>query len=315
MKFSVVGLGAWQAGMKSWGKNYTRDDVIKAMNTSFELGVNFIDTAEIYGYGKSEFLVGEVLKRWKDVFVATKIAGYNARPRKIIKSVNSSLKNLGKDYIDLYQVHWPPSYYTSLCKVFRELEKLVDMGLIRYIGVSNFLRKDLENSISCMRKYEIVSNQIQYNLLFRPAEKDLIPFMKDIGMEVLAWSPIAKGALAGKKKADAVAKVTDATFLRVRKADNLLSEMGHIAKRHDISLVQVAIAWLTAKDVFPIPGAKRSSQARENALAGDIVLSDVEVKALDDVSKDFLRGKIRSIIPRYIPNILQETVIRLVGGI
>ena len=315
MKFSVVGLGAWQAGMKSWGKNYTRDDVIEAMNTSFELGVNFIDTAEIYGYGKSEVLVGEVLKKWKNVFIATKIAGYNARPGKIIKSVNTSLKNLGKNHIDLYQVHWPPSYYTSLCKVFRELEKLVDMGLIRYVGVSNFLRKDLENSMSCMRKYEIISNQIQYNLLFRAAEKDLIPFMKNIGMEVLAWSPIAKGALAGKKKADAVAKVTDATFLRVRKADKLLREMDLIAKKHNISLAQVAIAWLTAKDTFPIPGAKRSSQARENALAGNIILSDVEVKTLDNVSRDFLQGKIRSIIPRYIPNILQETVIRLVRGI
>lgn len=315
MRFSVVGFGAWQAGMKSWGSDYTKDDVINAMNVAFKLGVNFIDTAEIYGYGESERIVAKVLEGWRDIYIATKIAGYNAKPGKILKSIRRSLDRLRCSVIDLYQVHWPPSYYTPLCKVFKELEKAVDLGLIRYIGLSNFPRRELERSMFCMKKYEIVSNQVKYNLLFRAAEKELFPFMKSNDMAVLAWSPIAKGALAGKKKANAVAKLTDTAFLKVRRAEKLLTIILSIAKKHNISPAQVAIAWLIAKDVFPIPGAKRVSQARENALAGDIILNNDEVKILDSISKDFLKGSIRSVVPRYIPNIFQEGIIRLVGGI
>ncbi len=315
MKFSVVGFGAWQAGMKSWGSDYTKDDVINAMNTAFELGVNFVDTAEIYGYGESERVVAKVLRGWSEVYIATKIAGYNARPGKIIKTVRSSLKRLGRKIIDLYQVHWSPSYYTSFCKVFNELERAVDLGLIRYIGVSNFSKNDLEEALYCMRKHEIVSNQVKYNLLFRAVEKELMPFMKTSKMELLAWSPISKGALAGKKKANAIAKLTDTTFFKAKKAQFLLDKMSVIAKNHSASLAQVAIAWLIAKDVFPIPGSKRSSQARENALAGDIVLSEDEVKSLDYASKDFIEGHIKSVMPRFIPNIIQGILVRIVGGI
>lgn len=315
MKFSLVGFGAWQAGMKSWGRNYSRQDIINAMNTAFSLGVNFIDTAEIYGYGESEKVVGEVLKNWKNIFVSTKISGYNATPKKILRTLKKSLERLNKKYVDLYQIHWPPSYYTSICKVFRELEKISEQGLIRYIGVSNFSRIDLEKSIYCLRKYKIVSNQIQYNLLYRRGEEELIPYMKNNGIELLAWSPLAKGALAGKTRVNAIAKMMDMTFLRARRKPLLLNKIKEIAERHDVSMARVSIAWLISKKAYPIPGAKNPSQARDNALAGDLILNSSEIKLLDDFSKEFTTGKIGSIIPRFVPNIIQEFAVRMIGGI
>ena len=315
MKVSVIGLGTWQAGMKSWGKNYTLDDVVKAINVSFENGVNFVDTAEIYGGGKSEEVLGEILKDWKDVYVATKISGYNARPGKIEKAVRASLRRLNRRSIDLYQIHWPPSYYTSLCKVIREMERLVDMGLVRYIGVSNFSYKDLEDILSCTHRYEIVSNQVRYNLLYRAVEKKLYPYMVEHGIELIAWSPICKGALAGKFKADSRAKFVDSAFRRVRKAGYLLNLVGELAGKYGVSMAQISLAWIVAKGGYPIPGAKRPEQAIDNARAGDIVLGSDDIKRLDEASKEYLDGRIGSVMPRSLPNILQEMVVKLMGGI
>jgi len=316
MKFSVIGLGAWQAGMKSWGKNYTIEDVMKAIETAFEEGINFVDTAEIYGGGRSEEVLGRVLRAWGDsIFVATKVSGYNARPGRIEKSLKASLRRLNRRCVDLYQVHWPPSIYTSLPKVARELEMLVDKGLVRYIGVSNFPRDILEEFMGYMRKYEVVSNQVRYSLLHRAVENDLYPFMKESNIELIAWSPLDKGVLAGKFKADAPAKYMDSGFRRVRKARGLINKLREIADKHGVSMAQVSLAWLVAKGAYPIPGAKRPSQARDNASAGDLRLDPDEVSVLDDLSLDFRYGDVGTIMPRVIPNILQQVFIGILGGI
>jgi aryl-alcohol dehydrogenase-like predicted oxidoreductase len=315
MKISVIGLGAWQAGFKSWGKDYSREDVINAINKALELGINFVDTAEIYGDGKSEELLGEVIGGNDEIFLATKVAGFNATPSRIGKSLEKSLNRLKRDCIDLYQIHWPPSVYTNLCKVFREVERLIDKGLIRYIGVSNFSKSILEKAVNCMRRYEIVSNQVQYNLLYRAAEKDLIPFMRDNNIELIAWSPLAKGALAGKLNADSWARKMDKAFKRARDAKDLFEELGYIADKYNATLSQISLAWIVAKGGIPIPGVKKVYQAKLNAMAGDINLVDEDVKKLDEVSKVFVRGDIDSVMPRYIPNFFQRMVLRLLGGI
>lgn len=315
MKLSVIGLGGWQAGFKSWGSNYTKEDIINAINKAIELGVNFIDTAEIYGNGRSEEILGNVIGNRDDVFIATKVAGYNARPGKISKAAQASLKRLRRDIIDLYQIHWPPSYYTDLCKVMRELESLVDKGVIRYIGVSNFSRKDLEKAINCLKKHEIVSNQVQYNLLYRPAEVDLLPFMRDNGIEIIAWSPLAKGALAGKLNPDSWAKKMDSSFKRAREANKLFEVMAEIANKHNATLSQVSLAWIVSKDGFPIPGAKNPAQAKLNALAGSINLDNLDVSRLDEASKKFLEGEISSVMSRFIPNLMQQALLKIIGGV
>ncbi len=316
MKFSVIGLGAWQAGMKSWGKNYTLEDVVKAVETAFEEGINFVDTAEIYGGGRSEEVLGQVLREWGDsIHVATKVSGYNARPGKIEKSLRSSLKRLQRRYIDLYQIHWPPSIYTSLPRVARELEMLVDKGLIRYIGVSNFPRDILEEFMGYMRKYEVVSNQVRYSLLHRAVEKNLYPFMKENNIELIAWSPLDKGVLAGKFKADAPAKYMDSGFKRVKRAHELIVKLREIADKHGVSMAQVSLAWLVAKGAYPIPGAKRPSQARDNAGAGDLRLDTEDIHMLDELSKGFRDGEVGTIMPRVIPNIIQQLFIGILGGI
>jgi aryl-alcohol dehydrogenase-like predicted oxidoreductase len=315
MKVSVIGLGAWQAGFKSWGRNYTLEDIRGAVTRAIDNGVNFIDTAEIYGYGRSERVLGEILGGRDDIYIATKISGYNARPGKISKSIKGSLKRLGRKYIDLYQVHWPPSYYTNISKVIQELEKLVDQGYIRYIGVSNFSIDILEKTITSTRKYEIVSNQVQYSLLYRAAEKNLIPYMKENGIELIAWSPLAKGALAGKLKADAPAKVFDTAFKRAKHAQALFDTLAEISDKYNSTISQISLAWLVSKGAIPIPGAKNPAQAKQNAQAGDIILDHDDVSKLDNLSEDFIDGDIGSVMPRVIPNIIQQALIRLLGGV
>lgn len=318
IKVSVVGLGAWQAGFKSWGKDYTKEDVIGAYLKAFELGINFIDTAETYGAGVSEAVVGEALKRSKrrdQIVVATKVAGYNATPSRVEKAARSSLRRLGLDVIDLYQVHWPPSIYTSLGKLFEQMEKLVDKGIIRHIGVSNFSRKVLSKSMELMHKYEIVSNQVQYSLLYRAVENDLMKFMRDNKIELIAWSPLAKGALAGKLKPDSLAKKFDYTFKRGKMATELFKVMRELSEKHNANMTQIALAWLISKGAYPIPGVKRIEHVIDNANAANIFLEPQDIVRLDEASKIFTSGNIDSVISRLLPNFIQRTIINMMGGV
>lgn len=315
MKVSVVGVGAWQAGMKSWGRDYNETDVINALRTSFELGINFVDTAEIYGNGYSEKLISRVLADYKDVYVATKVAAFNTPPNKIRRAVKRSIERLGVKCIDLYQIHWPPSVYSSLRKSLHEMERMVDEGLIRHVGVSNFSLKLLKEAIECMRKYEIVSNQVQYSLLFRAPEKDLVPFMKENKIELIAWSPIAKGALAGKYKLDSLAKRIDGVYRRIKMADELLKVMKSLSEKYRASYSRIALAWVIHKGGLPIPGAKNPRQAEDNALASELALSDLDLKLLDEASQDFISGKVSGAFPRYVPHFIQSIAIKLIGGV
>ncbi len=315
-KVSVIGIGAWQAGLKSWGKDYTLKDVIDAIKISLDYGVSLIDTAEIYGNGRSEIVLSDVLKEYKDkVLIATKVAGYNATPRSVSKAAERSRRRLGVDVIDIYQVHWPPSIYTDLCGLAKELERLVDRGIIRYIGVSNFDLQILIKFRECFRKYDIVSNQMQYNLLIRSVEKDLLPYMKRENMELIAWSPIAKGALAGKFKADTMAKKMDSVFNRARKAHKLFDILRSLSDKYGCKMHQIALAWLVSKGAIPIPGAKRPSQAIENAQAGDLKLDYDDVKLLDNVTQEYVYIKMGGIMSRIIPNWLQKIAISILGGV
>jgi len=210
LKVSAVSLGAWQFS-ESWGVldyNLAKSIIEKAVN----VGINFIDTAAVYGRGKSEEFVGRALKELgvKDkVLIATKLPGDFMNEYDVFKGTERSLKRLGVDVIDLMQVHWPPIWHNfPTCEYMRALERLVIMGKIRYIGLSDFPVELIESARQCLSVTDIVSIQIRYNLVERYAEKELIPYAEREGLAILAWSPIAKGALSGKydSKTDLLAR-------------------------------------------------------------------------------------------------------------
>ena len=314
LKVSLIGIGAWQAGFRSWGKGYTREDVIDAYRYAFENGINFIDTAEVYGYGLSEEIVGEAIKGY-EVIVATKLSGYNTSRKAIEKSIKNSLRRLGIESIDLYQIHWPPTIYSGICGVIKILEDMVDKGFIRYIGISNFPLKLLKKAIECASKYDIVSNQIQYNLVYRNAENELIPFMNKMRIELISYSPLAKGALAGSVKADSLAKRSSNVFRRGVKAYDLHKILTEISSKYGVSKATVSLAWIISKGAFPIPGVKRRKHIDDIVKAAEIKLGKDEMKVLDQASLRYIFGNETFQLIRFIPGPIQKIFIRLVRGL
>jgi myo-inositol catabolism protein IolS len=205
LKISKIGMGALQASGKDWGQPSTEEEIVDAVRESHASGVNIIDTAEEYGRGYSERVVGKALKVvGRDHFVvATKVYGQHLRYDELQKACTASLDKLGISEIDLYQVHWPdPWEQIPLKYTFKALEKLYDDGKIRAIGVSNFAVRDLEEARSILTHAEIVSNQVRYNLLQREVEEEVIPYCAKNNIAILAWGPIAAGALSGKYTED-----------------------------------------------------------------------------------------------------------------
>lgn len=292
LKVPVVGFGAWQAGKKGWGTDFSDEDSIAAIRYSIDNGVNYIDTAEVYGDGHSEDVVARALKGYDrdDIVIATKVAGFHFRYRDVLKAAENSLKRLNTDYIDLYQLHWPDNDIPQ-SETVSALEKLVDEGKVRHIGLCNFqapLIEDIYSSLS--ESIPIVSNQMRYNIIQREVEKELFPYMKKKGITMIAWSPIAKGILTGKynlsnlpsddiRKADPVFRKEN-----VEKLGNVLDEVRSISEKHGKTMAQVSLNYLICKGSVVIPGAKNVDQARENMGAAGWRLSDVEISSIDRAS-------------------------------
>ena len=295
IKVSRVGLGMWQAGGKSWGKDVNDKDCVAAMVRAHELGVNLIDTAEVYGEGHSEEVVGKAIKAIgrDDLVVATKIAGYHMRERDVERACRASLKRLGVKEIDVYQVHWPdPWDQVSFREGFKALERCWKKGLIRAIAVSNFAVRDLEDARSHLSRADIVSDQLRYNLLQREIETEVLPYCRREKISVLAWSPLAQGVLADtyslkRKPKDAVRKQNDLfSDANLRAARPLLQALRRIARAHRGTVAQVSVAALAREPrVVPIPGAKRPAQAEENAGAAALRLTGAELRAIDAAAR------------------------------
>ena len=292
-KVSKIGLGVWQASGEWRGED---DLVIGAIKKSRDLGVNLLDTAEVYGEGHSEGVVGRALKSLgRDNFVvATKVFGSHLRYDELQRACAYSLRRLGVKEIDLYQVHWPdPWEQIPMKETMRAMEKLYSEGKIRAIGVSNFAVRDLEEARSCLSKAEIVSNQVQYNLLHREIEQEVVPYCRKEGITILAWSPLAQGALSGKYNAKNAPKSDVRRNNPVFEPSNLarmkglLGVMSKIASRQACTASQVALAWLMRDPiVVPIPGAKNADQASENAGAAKLELSARDLESLDVASNN-----------------------------
>jgi aryl-alcohol dehydrogenase-like predicted oxidoreductase len=319
-RVSALGIGFWQVGSRNWVEpsiniyDLAKQIILKA----YEHGITLIDTAEVYGNGASEAALGEAMKSLKlrDYFVvATKVAGFRTSRDSIVKAIKGSCRRLGSAP-DVVQYHWPPPLHTRLCSVIRGLEDAIDKGLASYIAVSNFSAKLLLRAIECTRRHEIVSNQVQYSLAFRVPENKLKPFMERHGIALIAWSPLAKGALAGAKPS-APAQRKDKVFARASKDRRLLDTISSIAKRYQVSMAAIALSWLISKRAIPIPGLRRPSRIADYVKAVEIQLDENDVRTLDKVSEPYVgRGDYSEFFwVRLIPAPIQLLLMRLAGGI
>lgn len=294
-----MGLGAWQWGDRvvwQYGHGYADTEVQQAFLASLNEGIRFVDTAEIYGNGRSERLLGQFLKNTEQpVLIATKFLPFPWRFGKgaIVRAVKGSLSRLGVESVDLYQIHWP-SPLMSVDTMMEGLAECVKNGLTRTAGVSNFSQTQMLAAYSSLARHNIplASNQVHYSLLNRTVEKNgTLARCKELGIRLVAYSPIEKGLLSGKYSVD-----SPPPGARGRNYTNLLPKIGPLLKlMREIgqdhggkSNVQVALNWLICKGALPIPGAKNAEQAQENAGALGWRLTDEESARLDEISTKIL---------------------------
>jgi myo-inositol catabolism protein IolS len=292
-KVSAIGVGMWQAGGKAWGTDVRDADCRKAMERAVELGINLVDTAEAYGDGHSEQVMSGAIKNVgrDNVFIATKVGGWHLQADDVRKACAASLKRLGVREIDLYQVHWPdPWSQVPLRETMKALEGLHRAGKIRHIGVSNFAVRDLKEARSYLSRTDIASNQVRYNMLQRNVETEVLPYCRREGIAILAWSPLGKGILSGKyhngKRPTDRVRTEEDLFkpVNIRATAPLIRELRRIGRAHRKTPAQVALTWLRRhRHVSPIPGAKRPSQAEENAGAAGWSLGSSEVRRIDAI--------------------------------
>lgn len=196
LRVSVIAFGAWQLGdTPFWGK-IDEKEVKKVVDYAIDIGINLFDTAEMYGSGESEIQLGKMIGKEKrsKVLIATKVSPQNCQKEQLIRSCEESLKRLNTDYIDLYQVHWPPKDI-PFEEVALTMKKLQEQGKVRYIGISNFGIQNMQEWFE--KGGTAVSNQIGYNLLFRSPEYEIIPYCHENNIGVLVYMPLMQGLLAG----------------------------------------------------------------------------------------------------------------------
>ena len=308
LKISKVGFGGWQAGMSAWGHDYTDRDARDAIITAHENGINFFDTAEAYGSGMSEKILGESLKG-REAVIATKLAGYNSSG--VEKSIERSIRNLGRT-IDLYQVHWVPSFYTNLRKLFRTIENSVKAGKIQHIGVSNFPLRYLEMAQNFMEREEIVSDQVQYSIVHREAEIELLQYCRRNRIELIAWSPLARGELTGRYFNSRMPFTLSRSLNKFTSGRTLSQPLKGYLKEQSVSLgvpiPALAIRYIISKGILPIPGAKNPLQARQNSEAMDAHIPEETFSGIDSLSMQYATGSLKLLIPRAIPNTLLKIV-------
>lgn len=290
---SKIGIGVWQASDEWHGDD---DQVIKAVGEARNYDVNLVDTAEAYGRGRSEKTLGRALKVLgrENFVIATKVYGAHLRYDELQRACAASLERLGINEIDVYQVHWPdPWEQIPLKETMKALEKLYLEGKIRAIAVSNFAVRDLEEARSYLSRTDIASNQLRYNILQRNIEEEVLPYCKREGITVLAWSPIAQGALSGKYTSKSFprgdVRVENIIFTEpnMQKVDTVVAVLSKIAKNHSRTISQVALNWLASNPiVIPIPGVKNPAQAIENVSSLEFDLTNQELSEIERVSSE-----------------------------
>jgi aryl-alcohol dehydrogenase-like predicted oxidoreductase len=270
---------------------------------ALDAGINFIDTADVYGTGESERMLGKALAgRRHDVVLATKVRGrMGPGPNQvglsrlhIIEAVEASLTRLGTDNIDLYQIHRADEL-TNIEDTLRALDDLVRAGKVRYLGCSNLLAWQLMKALAVSREQHLAAfrcTQSYYSLVGRELERETIPLLKDQRLGLLVWSPLAGGFLSGKftrEGGDPAARRATFHFPPVNQDQgfSILDALREIAGGRGASVAQVALAWILAKDVVTsvIIGARSVAQLDDNLKSVDVTLSSDDVRKLDEVSR------------------------------
>jgi aryl-alcohol dehydrogenase-like predicted oxidoreductase len=286
-----VGLGTWQFGASEWGygSTYAEEIAPRIIERSLDLGVQLIDTAELYAFGRSERIVGAALgRRREEAFLATKlfpvlpvdpVVGWRAR---------GSLRRLATDHVDLYQLHWPNPVVPAR-RVADALARLLDAGVTRHVGVSNYPLARWEELEQLLGR-PVLSNQVRYSLVDREPERELLPWAQEHGRIIIAYSPLGQGLLSGRygpgrRPTGIRARTSAFRTENLRRAEPLIHVLGEVAEAHHATPAQIALAWLLRRpNVVVIPGASSVEQAEQNAASADIELSAAEDDALSAAS-------------------------------
>lgn len=292
------GVGAWAWGDRlvwGYGRGYSAADVRQAFDASIAAGIRLFDTAEVYGQGQSERLLGEFIKTTSEpVIIATKFMPYpfpwRLNRKSLLRALKGSLKRLGVAQVDLYQVHQPlPPVNPETWMM--AMAEAVQAGLTRQVGVSNYNRSWTQRAYAALARegMNLASNQVEYSLINRAIEKNgLLKQCQELGVRVIAYSPLGMGLLSGKYTPEnPPSGVRGGRYNRhfLERMTPLLTLMKRIGSDHaGKTSAQVALNWVICKGALPIPGAKNATQAEQNAGALNWRLSEEEVAALDEAS-------------------------------
>ena len=312
LKVSVIGYGAWGIGGAPFWNNEGDNKSIESIKISYENGINFFDTAPVYGFGHSEKLIGKALKEVRDeVVIATKCGlrwgkeslsslRKDASRKSILEEIDQSLRRLDTDRIDLYQVHWP-DLETSHNETMETLLEIQNQGKIRYIGLSNYSAEQIKESLQYGK---IISLQPEFSLLAREIEKDTVPLCLEKKIGIIAYSPLASGVLTGKyhkktKFKDWRSKGIIGTFTGEGFVDNIskVDRLREIAREEGKTCGQTAINWVLRQPglVTALVGVKNSSQMEENIKAIGWQPSKENCKKIEEIFALPVSGKISKV--------------------
>jgi len=303
---SAIGLGTWQFSKQNGmaGKYWefiSDEEILKIVKTSLEGGINWLDTAELYGKGESEKAIARALKalgkKPGDVIIATKWWPIFRFASHLESSINVRLSALDGYPIDLYQIHMPYSF-SNIADEMRAMGRLVKQGKIRYAGVSNYSAKQMERAYMELSQYgiKLISNQVHYNLLNRKIESNgILSMAKELGISIIAYSPLAQGILTGKfhDKPELLEKAgmrKNRSFFKKRnliKSKPLIDVLKSIGQKYNVTPGQVALNWLvtfSGDTIVAIPGASKLSQAQDNLGCLHFRLSQEELRQIDTTS-------------------------------
>lgn len=298
-------IGTWAWGDKlfwNYGNDYGAEQLKEAFNVSLESGITFFDTAEVYGFGVSEKLLGEFLKQAdKPVQIATKYgpAPWRIFGQSVADALTESLKRLDVEKISLYQVHWPFAFFMSQENLMNALADEVQKGRIEAVGVSNYSADQMRDAhqILARRGVNLAVNQVNYSLLNRKIESNgIFNTARQLGVTILAYSPLAQGLLTGKYSVESNinptgARKADPRFKKegLQKIEPVISLLKQIGEKYNRTSAQVALNWLIARgNVVPIAGVKNAEQVKQNAGALGWQMSQDEISNIEEITRPWL---------------------------
>jgi aryl-alcohol dehydrogenase-like predicted oxidoreductase len=307
-RISRIGLGTWQFGSREWGygSSYAGQEAHAIVRRALELGVTLFDTAEVYGLGRSERILGQALGEDRELaFLATKILPVLPVAPVVEQRGVASANRLGVRRLDLYQVHQPNPVIRD-GTIMRGMRALQRVGLVGEVGVSNY-SLDRWRAAERALGQPVLSNQVQYSLVARAPEQDLLPFAETTGHLVIAYSPLAQGLLSGRyhrghRPANRV-RSANPLFLpeNLERAGDLIATLREVADAHSATPAQIALAWAIHRPaVAAIPGASSLEQLESNVAAADIDLTDGEYQALNAASARFRPVTGLAAVPRLL---------------